>query len=677
MYDMLTINSQHAYPREVFTEYYQHAAEVMTLISMDFEIRSALQQGTSAQVAYDVTFHTQLLGDFTDAERTLYLRAGDNGWQVVWSPSTIFFEMAGGGTLVLERQAPARANIYDREGRVIADQNGIAVTVSLIPENIPDETVCLNELSRILQHPVAEIRARYEDKPSNWLIPIDEIDADTYQAEADILTTYCDAVFSERRVRRYYGGGVASHVVGWVGAIPSEEQAEWLARGYQRGDLIGISGIEAWGESILAGSFGGRLIVVSPSGAVLRVIAERDAEPSQSIYLTIDRALQLQVQQALSDAYNMSTDTWARTSNGAAAIVMDVHTGEILAMASYPWFDPNIFNPSSPNLDQVNYLMNEDPRMPMLNRATLGEYPPGSVFKIVSMSAVADSGIYELDHVYVCTGIWLGLGPNNPKYDWLPGGHGPLTLPEALVHSCDPYFYQVGFDIFQSDPWILPEYAHRFGLGEPTGLEQIIEGAGLIPDPDWVRQTQDREWAPADSVHMAIGQGAVTVTPIQVARMVAAVANGGTLYQPQIVHHIGIIGEEPSWVFTPNPQRQVDIDPEVLDAVREAMCQVTGPEGTASWPFRDMSIPTCGKTGTAEAPGATSMPHAWFVAFAPADDPEIAVVVVVENSHEGSVVAAPIVRRIIEYYYDQELFPYPTEWREGLAPITPGEPLGD
>ncbi len=669
MHELITPNSRDAYPIEIFRALYEEAHKTMTLVEHSTEILTGVLQGVTAGVAYDVHFKTQVLGEFDDNERTLYLQPTVEGWRVAWSPSDIFFEMVSGANLTLERIAPARANIYDRNGHIVADQNGTAIGVYVVEQNIPNTERCINALARIMRLSGNAIREKFEGYPPEWVILIDEIDVETYEAESALLEEVCGATFEERRTRRYFGGGLASHVVGYVGYIPGERCAEWEMRGYTCDDLVGRVGIEKWGEDILAGERGGRLSVIAPSGQRLRDIAEKEPKPSEAIYLTIDRDLQVAVQQAVSDAYNYATMHFASVSTGAAAVVMDVQTGEILAMASYPWFDPNIYNPDTPRDAQAELqAIQEDPRRPQLNRAALGLYPAGSVFKIVTMTAAADSGVFQLDQTYRCTGTWTQ--PDGfVRYDWLEGGHGTINLRQSLTYSCDPYNYEIGLQLNQKDPYLLAEYARDMGLGELTGIDQIEEDAGLIPDPDFV-ENAGGTWTYSDNVNMAIGQGDVLVTPLQIARMMAAVANGGTLYQPQLVHHIGLIGEAPSWQFEPVPQGEFDAQSYVLEAVQDALCAVTtDPRGTATWRYEDMEIPTCGKTGTAQAGGEDDWPHAWFSAYAPADDPEIAVVVLVEHAGEGSWVSAPIVRRIIEAYYGVPLTSYPPDWGYELPAI--------
>jgi penicillin-binding protein 2 len=289
-----------------------------------------------------------------------------------------------------------------------------------------------------------------------------------------------------------------------------------------------------------------------------------------------------------------------------------------------------------------------------LNRAAQGVYPLGSVMKTVSAAAVADSGVYALDERYTCVGLWRR---DIVRTDWLAGGHGRITLPQAVTRSCNPYFYEVGYQMHQFQPGLLPQYMRQLGFGVPTGILDLSESPGFIPDPEWKRRAYGYDWNFSDEVNLSIGQGEVQVTPLQVTRWFAAIANGGSLLRPQMVKQVGILGEAPSHTLEAEVLAPTGIRPEVLAMLREGLCNVTRtPAGTAEYQFRNypdlQNVGVCGKTGTAQdgsSPEAVS--HAWFAAYAPMDNPEIAVVVLVENSGEGSGVAAPIVRDILLYYF--------------------------
>ncbi len=671
MYPLISFRSREAYPEEQFINIYTSVAEEMTLQSLTYAIRSSLLQGTTVAISYDATFTTSFLGTFDDPGRTLRLIVTDEGWRVAWSTGDVFAEMAGGGTLLLSRRMPVRANIYDRDGNVLVNQSGVAIPVTVVQENIPREEDCTETLKRVLRLNSTELQSIFSARAPNWVTLVGEIDAETYALENEELVENCDAAFEERPTRRYVSGGLAPHVIGYVG-YPSPEMLPALkARGVPEDAIVGISGIERSWDEVLGGTAGGDLQIIAATGQVLRTLASAAPGPSESVYVTINSRLQLAAQQALSDAYNVAN--WGPIARGAAAVVMDVHTGEILALASYPSFDPNLFNPDSARSDVGERLtdMQNNPRQPQINRVTQGAYPPGSTFKIVTMAAVADSGVYTLDHRYVCTGVWNGAASgDHTRYDWKTDGHGTVNLPQALIGSCDPYFYQSGADMDIRDPNLLPNYALKLGFGAPTGIQGVVETAGQIPSPTWVRENLGRTWTRSDAVNISIGQGDMLATPLQMVRLVAAVANGGDLLVPQLVHHAGLIGEEPSFEITPIVERNISLRPEVLQAIREAMCGVTTDVtlGTATYVFGQGSslgesqVSLCGKTGTSQAGGEGTPPHGWFVAFAPAEEPEVAIAVIVENSREGSEVAAPIVRRILETYYGYYEPNYPPEW---------------
>ncbi len=676
MYSLIAFRSREAYPEDVFIAAYEDAAQAMTLDDLSFSINSSLRQGNTVSLGYDVTFDTSFLGPLEDPGRTMRLVVTDEGWRVAWSPGDIVAEMAGGGTLFMNRRMPVRANIYDRDGRVLVNQSGVAIPVSVVQEDIPHLEACKETLMRVLRLSAQELQNIFASRAPNWVTVVGEIDADAYALENQALTDACDADFGERATRRYVSGGLAPHIVGYVG-YPTPDMLPALAlRGVPEDAIVGITGIERTWDRTLAGQPGGELQVRSPQGELLRTLGSVAPVPSASVYLTIDSDLQLIVQQVISDAYNVAN--WGPVARGAAAVVLDVRTGEVLALASYPSFDPNLFNPDRPRADAGDRLveMQNNVRQPQINRVTQGSYAPGSVFKMVSMAAVADSGVYNLDHRYVCNGLWNGsqVG-DHTRYCWIvstqQGAHGSITLPQSLTGSCDSYFYQIGADLDIRDPNLLPNYAMRLGFGAPTGIQGLDEYAGQIPSPEWVRRNLGRTWARSDAVNMAIGQGDVLVTPLQMARFVAALANGGNLMVPQVVRYTGLIGEEPTYQFEPTVERNLDLRPDVLESIRDAMCEVTtNPTlGTAEYVFGRTSslgeslVSVCGKTGTAQTGGENTPPHAWFVAFAPAEEPEVAIAVIVENSREGSEVAAPIVRRILETYYGQyDLNPPPRWW---------------
>ncbi|MGH2524800.1 MAG: penicillin-binding transpeptidase domain-containing protein, partial [Anaerolineales bacterium] len=370
------------------------------------------------------------------------------------------------------------------------------------------------------------------------------------------------------------------------------------------------------------------------------------------------RPLQIAAQQALGDFRGSIT-------------ILNPETGEVLAMASNPSFDPNLFDPTNRNSQALSETL-DHPGKPLLNRAAQGIYPPGSVFKIPMMAAGLMSGLYTRDTPYTCTGRWDLLGPNAIKYDWtvtfgVPP-HGKIDFVQALAFSCDPYFYTIAYNLYQFNPNYMSQIARQFGLGKPTQVEQIPEDEGLIPDPAWKRATYGEDWTPGDSVNMGIGQGYVLATPLQIAQMMAAVRNGGTLYRPRLVQRIAPPGGQPTYELEPVVNGHLPTTPDQLALIQEGLRDVTTlPGGTAHFVFPNFEIPVAGKTGTAEDP-ASGAPHAWFAGYTEAnrpDKPDIVIVVNVENTGEGSLFAAPIFKRMVEVYFlgrAYTLFPWESEF---------------
>lgn len=657
MHGLVTFAGQEATALDLFTELYQDTHTLMTLRALDYSITSQiLGVGEVMTFSYNVTFKTDLLGDFEDVNRSLHLvfDPAVANWRVAWSPGVIFAPMHDGGQLRLEPRIPSRANIYAANGEVLADQNARVVTVSVIKRDIPAYETCLAQLAVAMRKDAAVIQALLDQRAANWLTEVGTIEPVTYIQMHEQLEQDCRAQFRDRPARRYASGPITAHIVGYVGYPIESQVAEVVASGFPQDSIIGQTGVESSWDDTLRGKPGGRLVVVYPNGEQV-LIAEGASQPSESLWLTIEPDLQQFVERVLGRAYANAIAGWAKTSQGAAAVVMDVNTGTILALVSYPTFDNNAFTPfpviGREAADQLIEQVQNDERRPQLNRTTLGIYPAGSIFKVIPAIAAADSGVYELDHRFTSIGTW---DRDIERFDWQPGGHGLLTLPQFLKYSCNSCFYETGYDLDQTDPFLLPSYARRLGLGGLTGLRDLTESPGNIIDPAIVAE-QGGGWTFSNAVNMAIGQGAVQVTPLQITRLYAAIANGGTLYRPQLVQQVGILGEAPSQILTPDPMHDTDIRPDVLAMVQDALCTVTTEQGgTAEHIFKGsplQEIVVCGKTGTAQATGAGVPPHAWFAAYGPQEEPEIAVVVVVENAGEGSAVAAPLVREIMEYYF--------------------------
>ncbi len=643
MYNLLSPSLRSGLAQENFEKAYRVPLNTTTTLSLTLLPQQLGIEASHAWIDFEESWMTSLFGTLQATNR-LHMVKEDGQWWVDWRRETIWPDLADGNAFAVEYQTPPRANIYDRNGAGLAIPSTI-VTVGVIPDKIQDEGSVLNALSQALGLTLEELQAKYVGQPTSWFIPLGDISGEESLAY-EVLLNQAGIERRERSGRLYPLDGVGAHVVGWVSSIPEESLDEYRRRGYRDDAWVGISGLEAWGESTLAGKNGGRLSLIKSDGTYLRGLVERQPERGRAIFSTLDRDLQEQAEQIL--------------GNRAGAIVaMDVASGAILAMASGPDFDNNAFVRPTDQW-QLQGLLN-DPARPLLNRATQGSYPCGSVFKIITLAAALESGNATEQSSFFCPGYWDGLGVANRKTCWSTTGHGSLGLKDGLIVSCDVVFYELGHRLDGADPDILPTYGKAFGFGAATGLQEIPENSGLMPDNAWKQETYAESWATGDSVNLAIGQGFILVTPLQMVRAYAAVANGGTLYSPYLVARIAEGNGLPEQVTAPQATGQLPISAANLALIQDGLRQVTTrSDGTATYRFQGLNVAVAGKTGTAQAPGETSLPHSWFAGYFPAEAPEIAMVVMVENAGEGSTVAAPMFRQVVEAHYGLPLTPLPT-----------------
>ena len=653
MYTLLTQVSIDALTEEEFSARYRNVAAEAALSGIDTQILSVLTETRTAQVSYRITLHSVLVGDI-QRETVMNLSLENGAWRVQWDDALILPELRGGNALRMDFQIPARANIYDRNNRALVAQAD-ATALGLRPDQIdPDqEARLLDELWRLTGMRPDTIKTKYENFPpgTDWYLPLSAVSAEAVQQRERVLSGLSGLLMFPFRSRYYFEGGIAPHVVGYVSAIPAEEVEAYKRRGYRQDERVGRAGLEKWGEQYLSGKRGGALYVVDPSGLVLTKLAESAPAPAQSIHTTLDKDLQIQAQQALAGLQG-------------AIVVLERDSGRVLAMVSSPGFDPNLFEPTNYNSGfQIEELFNPS-SIPLLNRATQGQYPLGSVFKIITMAAALESGLYTAESTYDCQHTFTELH-GVTLYDWtlekeLPPS-GNLTLPEGLMRSCNPYFYHIGRDLYlQGFPTAVSDMARGFGLGQATGIEQVAEEEGLVPDPQ----------SELDATNLAIGQGDFLVTPLQVADFIAAIGNGGTLYRPQVVESITPPDGEPTYTFMPEVRGGLPVSDQTLAIIQEAMVSVVeNRRGTAYYIFPNFPIDIAGKTGTAQ--DEPRDPHAWFAGYTFSErenKPDVAVVVVVENSGEGSEYAAPIFKRILEiYFFGQPRTPY---WWESQIGVT-------
>lgn len=445
-------------------------------------------------------------------------------------------------------------------------------------------------------------------------------------------------------IRSYPLKEITSHILGYVSEITEEELKSEEYKDYKIGDKLGRSGVEQVYERYLRGRDGAEIIEVDSTGKKLRALRRIEPIPGQNLHLSIDADLQREAYLALVEAAIKSG------SCCGSVIAQNPKTGEVLAMASVPSFDGNAFTDPSQNKTVSAYFTS--PHSPLLNRSIAGTYPPGSTFKIASALAALGSGKVTPETIVEDTGV-ISLGPYTFA-NWYFTQHGqkegPVNLVKALERSNDIYFYRVG-------EWVgekaLADAARRLGMGQKLGIDLPGEVEGLVPSDEWKRENLDEVWFPGDSLHMAIGQGFLLTTPVQILAQTSYIAADGKLYQPHLVTKI----TRPDGSLVKDISGKLlweNVFPkEHLGPVKEGLEKVPKPGGTA-WPFFNFTIPTAGKTGTAEFGDPKNKTHAWYTAYAPVDDPVIAVTSLIEAGGEGSTNASPIVKRMFTWYFNND-----------------------
>ncbi|MBG0786301.1 MAG: hypothetical protein H0S79_14485, partial [Anaerolineaceae bacterium] len=590
MYGLLSALSQDALSQDGFTAEYAEIANTLTLQSLEAQVLSTIADGDYAQVAFRVVYHTLLVGDLT-REPVMQLVFEGHTWRVQWEIGLILPELEDGSHLEMAYDIPDRGSIFDRDGAPLAGY-GNAIALGLVPgEILAEQTDLIYEtLAELSAYSADQLATMVANTPDDWYLPVVTLSRDDVAPYLDVLRDLSGVSIDEFRTRTYLEDGIAPHALGYMLFIPEDEIEDYVRLGYRQDEQIGAAGLEAIYEEQLAGKRGGSLYLVGPDGEIEYLLASGDSVAGDSLYTTLDRSLQLKLQQSLGDL-------------NAAVVVMEVDSGRVLAMVSNPGFDPNAFDEDTLDSDLLTSYFTDDAQ-PLFNRATQGQYPPGSIFKIVSMSAALEAGVYSAlstfncQHAYwTCNSVYL--------YDWTYShgisASGTLTLPEGLMRSCNPWFYRVGETLYSEGyESALSDMAKGFGLGQETGIE-IPEASGNIPETAANCVT---------SSQMAIGQGEILVTPLQIATFVSALANGGTLYRPALVEATKALNSDPVQLFEPEATGELPISEKTLQTVLEAMrLVVEDSRGTANWALRNLDIAVSGKTGTAQTPTGNS--HAW------------------------------------------------------------------
>ena len=542
--------------------------------------------------------------------------------------------------------AAPRGPIVDRDGHMLVDSRP-AFRIAALRQEVEDPEKLLARLSELLDIDLAVLQQRWlagRRFPRYRPVPLaDDVSRRALERVMEHSFELPGILTEVRPVRFYPYGESAAHLFGYLGEITEEELRSAAYQTYHGGDFVGKNGLEKAIEPYLNGIPGERRVEVDVKGKKLRILKTQEPVPGNRVTLTINRDLQLATEAAFGD-------------QAGAAVALDVQSGEVLAMVSKPGFDPSLFARGITGKEWVKLLHN--PLDPLQNRALKGQYPPGSIFKIVTALAALESGQVTAHTKVNCQGE-LTVG-NRTFRCWKKGGHGITDLKKALQESCDVWFYevsqQVGIDRIAA-------MARRLGLGTPTGLGLAGERKGLIPDQQWKQQKFNDRWYRGETLIAAIGQGYMLTTPLQLATMMATVANGGNVLRPYLVKRIEDMAGNVQLEPNPHIMQRAHLEKPHLNAVRQGLeAVVNEPHGTA-WTSRIKELPFAGKTATSQVvhqrmrrKQGVEVPyllrdHALFTAYAPIANPKIAVAVVVEHGSHGSSAAAPIAKAMLESYF--------------------------
>ncbi|HEY8424813.1 MAG TPA: penicillin-binding protein 2 [Limnochordales bacterium] len=590
-------------------------------------------------------------------------------WHVQIMEGARFVAMADRNHIRVVPVSAPRGRIYDRQGNELA-RNRLSFTLSVLPEAVDGSVEdLLARLSAILDIPQAELAERWSQATRRYSFEPVRLLRDMTLAQMVAVQEHRSQLagifVEEEPVRQYPEGALAAHVLGRIAPITAEELQRLSDQGYQGTDLIGAAGVERHYERYLRGSRGYREIEVDALGRFRRLVSEQPPTPGLDLHLTLDLELQRRTEEALvlgiqraERSRQTSTDPQVRAARpvqAGAAVVLAPATGEILAMASFPGFDPERLLPWAPDRQAYFALLERDPAAPFLNRATMGTYQPGSVFKLVTAVAALEERVFAPGERFYVD----GLAPYG-KQDWMIrvgiAPPGLIDLVAGFEWSSNDFFWELGLRVGVDR---LATWARRFGFGRSAGIDlEPGDRPGLVPDRQWKRQQfrnrppWEQNWYEAETMDMAIGQGFLTVTPLQVALSYAAVANDGVVYRPHLVAKVTTPDGAVVWENERTVLLQVPASARTWRLVRQGLdAVVNGPHGTARGRFDGVPVRVGGKTGTAQVQ-AGEQSHAWFAAVAPIDDPQVVVVVVVEHGGGGASVAAPIAADILKAYFE-------------------------
>lgn len=549
-------------------------------------------------------------------------------------------ELSERNRLRLRATLAPRGILYDRNGIPFVE-NRPTFTLSLIPRELEDREAVVSRLAVLLQIPVLEIVEPLDraDPESLWPVRVRRDLSVEEVARIEEHRLDLPGVLVEVEPQRtYQDGRFASHLLGYVREVTEEQLREADGR-YRRGDLVGQRGLERLYDRYLKGVDGGEQIEVDAYGRRVRTVDRRDPVPGSHIVTTIDQRMQEVVERNMANRVG-------------AAVLMDPRNGDILALVSSPSYPLDLFSGRMGRKEWTR--LSQNPAHPLINRVTQSQYPPGSIFKLVVAAAALQEGYVPPFERFRCERA-IRVGRWNYK-NWKDEDQGEMDLPRAIVRSCNTVFYQVGLRVGIDT---IARYARMFGFGQPTGSELGGERTGFVPTREWKAKTRGAPWYHGDTVIATIGQGAVLATPIQIARFMAAIANGGALWKPRLVQRVESPSGEVLKEEKPLAMARVDLSPLVWQYLRRSLWAAVNGDGTGT-AARVPGLEVAGKTATAQTvptrdgeredrvKGNRYQDHAWFAAYAPADDPQVVLVVLVEHGGGGGMTAAPLAKKILE-----------------------------
>ncbi|MFQ5901525.1 MAG: penicillin-binding protein 2 [Thermodesulfobacteriota bacterium] len=555
-----------------------------------------------------------------------------------------FIELSENNRVRLVRTTAHRGKIFDRNGKVLVE-NRPAFILTVVPEDVRDWEKLKERLTNLVQISKEEIQDRLEKakgRPPFKSIVLKRDLSWEEVARLEMFKIDIPGISMDIEPRRFYPyGSFASHLLGYLGEIDMAQLKTPGFAKYSQGDLIGKDGVEEKMEKYLTGTKGGRQIEVDAFGRVKKVLHQVEPLRGNDVYLTIDFELQNTAEEALREKVG-------------TVVALDPQTGKLLVMVNSPSFDPNLFS-GGISMENWNKLITNPYRV-LENKAIQGQYPPASTFKIVTAAASLEEGVITPD-TKLFSGSSFKLGRRTFR-DWKKEGHGYIDIYDAIVESSDTFFYQIGLSLGVDR---LANYARGFGLGKKTGIALNNEKNGLVPNSEWKRKVIGKRWFDGETLTIAIGQGYLLATPLQMLNLFSAVANGGKLFQPQIVERVEANGDNISIPFTPREMGRLPISAKNLNLIRNALLGVVEEDNGTGRIMRIKGAKVAGKTGTAqvvslrETDQEKEIPyklrdHSWFVGFAPFERPEIVVAVLVEHGGYGAVTAAPIAKKVIEAY---------------------------